>query len=454
MGDSSGPAAGGVPPPVLLVVASGRSLALKAQSLNVQPGCQASIDITIMSTFTLATSSAPNSNPAPRKMSAARFACIFSVLCAAVSLASSEPHTFNPFISMAPAGYPRATTLANGTRIATCEKGAAGIPRIVLLTSLDADSVWNVTAVIVEDATGVDPDLANGFPLELPSGRILVAYRHHTGPPSARVYRIAVSGSDNGGSTWSPLAIVWEGPIGVWEPFLYVPPGRPNIVRVAYSAELTNGGEQDIVQQESSDGGATWGARELVVHTPGSRNGMPGIAALPDGSLLAVFEGFWTGVWGAFTVNSVRSFDAGATWAQGLIVYAPPRGSGQNAGSPQVAVCAVGGVVRVVFMTSVLPAAPRAASRQAAAAGVFPSSGAWPDGAVLALSRASLDAANASAPLNFTGAALENVPLVTASAYWPSFLNDAAGLAVVYQDTAGDAAMTESSYCSSAGGTL
>lgn len=350
----------------------------------------------------------------------------------------------DPFISMAPAGYPRGLVLANGTRIATCEKADAssGAPRIVLLAALGpATEPWNVTATVVEDSSGVNPDLANGFPLELPGGRLLVAYRHHTGPASARVYRIAVSESSDGGYSWTALAIIWAGPVGVWEPFLFIPPGAA-AVRVAYSAEITNGGEQDIVQQESSDGGATWGPRKLIIHTPGSRNGMPGIALLPDSSLLAVFEGFWTGVWGAFTVNTVRSFDGGETWMQGEIVYAPPRGSGYNAGSPQVAVCPGSGAVRVVFMTSV-PAV------QSGSRGLAAAPQAWPNGATLALSSAALSRANASAPLNFSGSP-EYVPLVTPSAYWPSFLYASSGLAVVYQDANDDAALTEGIYCDGA----
>lgn len=351
----------------------------------------------------------------------------------------TQAGTNGSFISMAPAGYPRALLLANGTRVATCEKAdpSTGAPRIVLLAALgDVSEPWNTTATVVEDSSGVNPDLANGFPLELPGGQLLVAYRHHTGPASARVYRIALSASSDGGSSWSALAVIWAGPIGVWEPFLYVPPGAAaGVVRVAYSAELTNGGEQDIVQQESSDGGLTWGPRKLIVHTPRSRNGMPGIVLLPDASLLAVFEGFWTGVWGAFTVNAVRSFDGGVTWTQGEIVYAPPRGSGFNAGSPQVAVCPGSGAVRVVFMTSVPQTFPRLGPPQA-----------WPDGASLALSSSALSHTNSSAPLNFSGAPAY-VPLMTPSAYWPSFLYAGGGLAVVYQDTVGDAVQSMDAYC-------
>jgi hypothetical protein len=247
------------------------------------------------------------------------------VLCFAAS---------TPYISMAPAGYPRALRLSNGTDVATCEKADSSVPRIVFIAALNPGAPWPLSSVVVEDSTGIAPDLANGFPLELSDGSLLVAYRHHTGAPSDRVYRIAVSRSLDHGASWEFLAVIWEGPVGVWEPFLYTSPR--GALRVAYSAELTNGGEQDIVQQESSDNGTSWGARMLIVHTKNSRNGMPGIATAPDGSLIAVFEGFWTGKWGSFTVNSVRSFDDGITWEQGTIVFAPPVESGYNAGSPQV----------------------------------------------------------------------------------------------------------------------
>jgi hypothetical protein len=96
------------------------------------------------------------------------------------------------------------------------------------------------------------------------------------------VYRIALAASVDGGATWAPRAVVAEGPTGLWEPCLYLTSAGG--LRVAYSAELANGGEQDIVQRGSPDGGRTWGPPQVVAHTPGSRNGMPGVARLGDGS--------------------------------------------------------------------------------------------------------------------------------------------------------------------------
>ena len=366
-------------------------------------------------------------------------------------------------MSLAPAGYPRAITLANGSGVATCEKSdpVSGAPRIVLLSSIHPGQLWDVTATVVEDSSGINPDLANGFLLETVGGDLLVAYRHHTGPELARIYRIAISRSTNGGLTWEALSVVWQGSVGVWEPFLYAVPGG---IRVAYSAEITNGGEQDIVQQESLDGGITWGPRMLIVHTPGSRNGMPGIAVLPDSSLIAVFEGFWTGVWGAFTVNCVRSFDGGVTWGQGEIVFAPPRNSGFNAGSPQASdsLCSIfrnrrvflvqqgsvdlqvsigiTGRINIVFMTSVPE--PYVATTLIPISRIAPTVSAWPNNASIALIGAYLDISNSSAPLNFTGVALSYVPLTTPTGYWPSFLSSGSSLSVVYQDALDNAAET------------
>jgi hypothetical protein len=339
-------------------------------------------------------------------------------------------------VAPAPAYYPRATVTASGEALAVVERPNAAMPhRLGLLrrTSLSPET-W-MDAATVESDTRSGVDLANGFLWqERTGGALLCAYRHHTdvGTPAV-VYRIALSSSADEGVTWTPLANITQGPIGVWEPLLFsTPTDPPGTVRVLYSAELTNGGEQDIVQQTSRDGGATWGAVDSRVHTAGSRNGMPGVAVGPDGSLVLVFEGFWSGQWGHFTVNSVRSFDGGVTWVQPQIVHAPSLTATCNgvpccAGSPQIGQC--GSSVAVVYM-----------SNEDHPGGGQPVP--WPGGAGVGLITASFSSTNVSAPLEWAASPPSFPPLLSPSALWPSIFTDGPYLRLAYQTNGGAAALS------------
>jgi hypothetical protein len=275
-------------------------------------------------------------------------------------------------------------------------------------------------------------DLANGHLLQLPNGTLLCAYRHHDGAAPKRVFRIQVSCSHDFGRSWALADTVIEGALGVWEPFLFFAVGA---VQIAYSAELPAVGgraEQDIVFQTSTSGGCGWGPVASRVHTDGSRNGMPGVVALPDGSLLVLFEGFWSGVWGAYTVNSARSFDGGGTWVQRRVVHAPPAPAQANAGSPQAAACP--GKACAVFMTD---------------EGGAPGGAQWPAGAHAGLLCAPLDAANVSAPIDWAaGGAPATVPAETPTVFWPSFfVAGPQGASVAYQGDDGAAYVSTDNAC-------
>jgi hypothetical protein len=328
------------------------------------------------------------------------------------------------------------------------------------------------------------PDLANpqllvlgSASVDAPPPTLLCAYRHHTGAAGGpRTFRIAVSASTDGGLTWAPRSLVTQGSLGAWEPFLFtLPPsddgstpvfnrtGSSYTVYVAYAAELPATGspprqEQDIVVRASTDGGFTWGPDELSrIHTPGSRNGMPGIAALSDGSLVAVFEGFWgPGGWGAYTVNSARSFDNGKTWPQRAVVHAPVNSS-YNSGSPQVAACTGSGGTGSKSRTSTgtSSTSSTSTSTRAVACAVYMSDEpaasdvtlpAWPSGAHVAAQCAILDAANSSAPLVWDAAPVRTVATATPTAFWPGLVVDGTApdepLQVTYQDAHSGADVT------------
>jgi hypothetical protein len=204
-------------------------------------------------------------------------------------------------------------------------------------------------------------------------------YRHHvpregSGSNGIR-YAIEISYSDTEGKSWTEYVKtpggrdVIHGPVGMWEPFLWPPvaaeprrdPPGGDAIWCAYSAEITNGGRQNIVWQKSLTQGRTWSsAPQMISYGPDhdSRDGMPGITRLADGSLLVVFEGFWE--WDAhnstqqhhFSVQARRSFTNGASWTGGEVIFSPPKtAKGINAGAPQVVTSPSTGEVFVSFMT-------------------------------------------------------------------------------------------------------
>jgi len=322
--------------------------------------------------------------------------------------------------------YPRATLLNGlaGPAVATVATPTATEKRITLLTRVtlaNGTLVWNATGTVVSD---VDPtaDLDNGIPFQRATdNNLLVAYRHHDGNGTGRVYRIQVSLSVNAGMQWSPLATIVSGPTGVWEPFLFN--NQDGNLTVAYSAELTNGGEQDIVFQRSPDGGASWTPVMSRIHAAGCRNGMPGVTRAADGTLFVIFEQL-TFATNQFTVQSMRSFDDGLTWTQAATVYAPPQP--YDAGSPQIILCPVIARLQAVYMTN-QPWDNEEEEGGEVAAGARGARLSWPDGAHLELRSTYLNGDNFSAPVtwNSSRAAL---PLATPTAYWPGFVLDISGV--------------------------
>ena len=141
-------------------------------------------------------------------------------------------------------------------------------------------------------------DINNVFPLQLENGRILYAYRNHDRVESDGHYtwfRISISYSDDGGSSFKYLSTVDERPprpegaSGLWEPFLRV--AKDGSIQCYYSTE-NNNGDQDGFMKYSKDGGKTWSP---FVHVSGgdrvSRDGMIGVAPIDnDGNLMYVLR--------------------------------------------------------------------------------------------------------------------------------------------------------------------
>jgi len=269
------------------------------------------------------------------------------IICAVVGL---ENIPFGNEISL-PGGSPRFVNYKNATGnmvVVGYEAVAGSLKEIV--TELSHDGIhWGPPLVVVQD-TSATTDLANPNLYQLPNGRLLCSFRHHTIQPNKpTIYRIEVCYTDNM-DHWTFLGTVdaysTSAKTGIWEPFLFQVPNSNNLY-CAYAKELSSG-EQNIVARISTDGGANWGSEFIISHTANSRDGMPTVTTLNDGSLLAVFEGWWAGTRGKFTVNSRRSFDQGRTWTQPQVIHQSP--GSHNSGAPWATKIENGSLV-VAFMT-------------------------------------------------------------------------------------------------------
>ncbi len=221
---------------------------------------------------------------------------------------------------------PRAVRLADGRLLGTFGGSDAGMPVTRLVLSSDNGRSWSDLGIA---STGLlDEDMGNAFPLQLPSGRLLVAVRHHTyntpGDISQGTYRIRVRYSDDLGVTWNQLSEVEinqgsKQSAGIWEPFLYL--ASDGSLHVYYAKEWKGNNDQDIVMRRSMDGGLTWGPIVTVATQSGRRDGMPSVARLADGSLMAVFESLPNGA-GIARIDRIISTDNGSTWGSRAPIYA------------------------------------------------------------------------------------------------------------------------------------
>ncbi|KAI3327224.1 glycoside hydrolase family 93 protein [Xylariaceae sp. AK1471] len=243
--------------------------------------------------------------------------------------------------------YIRVTSVNDGSLIAgyAATDGTQHVLRTA--RSTDGGQSWNYQGEVYR-ADKTTHDLDNAFPLQLPSGRILYAYRNHDRPSSQYTYyRITVSYSDDGGKTFRYLSTVAQraasGINGLWEPFLRV--ANDGSLQCYYSAE-NSATDQDGLMRQSSDGGLTWSS-PITISGAGltSRDGMIGVAKIDgNGNLMAVFENTEDV---RFSIDYVRSHDDGRSWGERGRLYTAAN-NGQ-AIAPQI--CNVGGTLVASFMT-------------------------------------------------------------------------------------------------------
>ncbi|RDW63634.1 hypothetical protein BP6252_11179 [Coleophoma cylindrospora] len=248
--------------------------------------------------------------------------------------------------------YPRANYLANGHILGayTAFPPATGVQQLTLVTSTDQGASWHLTGTAATRPVN-EASLDNPYPLQLPSGEILLAYRNHDKDEQNNwtTYRITISRSRDLGLTWEFLSepVVIDARCstnGAWEPFLRNT--KDGTLELYYSQELKHD-DQDNVLLVSADGGLTWHHEKPIsgAQRKSSRDGMVGVVEVSEGSLLAVYESNDRG--GCFSVYSSSSSNHGETWDDRRPVYIPP--PGRNAGAPQV--IKVGDTLVVSFMT-------------------------------------------------------------------------------------------------------
>ncbi len=207
---------------------------------------------------------------------------------------------------------------------------------------------WQALGSVVSGPSNAN-DIDNPYILQLPSGKVLCAFRNHSKNPSTGAYtyfRITISVSSDQGKTWTYLstASADSGPVnGNWEPFLR---NAQAGLQIYYSRE-NSAQDQDTLERFSTDDGATWSAPQTISGTGiTSRDGMTGVTTISGTTLIAVFETESTGL---FTIASITSTDDGKTWGDRKTVYTPDSNF-TSAGAPQI--ITVGGTLVVSFQTN------------------------------------------------------------------------------------------------------
>ena len=246
--------------------------------------------------------------------------------------------------------YPRANKLSDGSILGVYTAFSGGNNIITTVRSLNGGRSWQSWGIVTQGASNAN-DIDNPYVLQLPSGRVLCAFRNHSKDPNTGAYtffRITICYSDDMGKTWSYLSQPASdpGPVnGNWEPFLRYDTTRGTL-QLYYSRE-NSASDQDTLERFSTDNGQTWSAAQTISGAGiTSRDGMTGVATISGTTLMAVFESETNGY---FTINAITSSDNGVTWGGRKTIYTPIAPN-TSAGAPQI--INVGGTLAVSFQTN------------------------------------------------------------------------------------------------------
>ncbi|KAK4165600.1 glycoside hydrolase family 93 protein [Cladorrhinum sp. PSN259] len=268
--------------------------------------------------------------------------------------------------------YIRANRLFNTTNqlIAGYATADDNSKALMASVSLDGGRSWSFRGEVTRVGNPWDHDLDNAFPLQLPSGRILFAFRNHDLHRGRYTwYRITVCASDDDGRTWKLQSHVEERKAaagdhmrnGLWEPFMRVAADGA-VVQLYYSASVTSRSQYNVMRY-SRDGGRTWSGKKIdVSHGPDfwsnnwkdlSRDGMISIAPRTGkpGELIAIMESTMAETM-TYSITTIESDDDGWKWRHNTsdrsLIYAAH--AKKNAGAPGI--INVGGTLVASFMTN------------------------------------------------------------------------------------------------------
>ena len=253
-------------------------------------------------------------------------------------------------------GYARMTTLPDGDL--ACVYTSGGYVRYC--TSADEGITWSAPTNVIKiesTPTGQKMVLANANIVVMKNGAYMVAFRAHTGGPvgefTSFYSSIRYCISRDKGVTWSEDIIVVENNhvggefTGFWEPhMLYVKDGK---LAMYYAADCLGGTavgypfindiekQQHIVlhlyDEETKQFGEPIIASNGIDH--GSRDGMPSVCELADGTFAMVIESSSYRPRNAFIIQMLFSED-GIKWSEPKNIWIP-KSEGHYAGAPFVA---------------------------------------------------------------------------------------------------------------------
>lgn len=170
-----------------------------------------------------------------------------------------------------PGTYPRANSLSGSSLPAGSIIGAYtafqdGNNALKIVMSTGSGATWTAVGEVTRGPSNAN-DIDNPYVLQLPSGRVLCAFRNHSKDPSTGAYtyfRITVTYSDDLGKTWNYLSTPASDPGAVngnWEPFLRN--AQDGSLQLYYSRE-NSAADQDTLERFSTDGGKTWTTAKTI----------------------------------------------------------------------------------------------------------------------------------------------------------------------------------------------
>lgn len=187
--------------------------------------------------------------------------------------------------------YMRAAKLENNDILGVYTVIDDSVATIRTVRSSDGAKSWESLGSVSKGPSSTS-DIDNAFPLELPDGRLLVAFRNHNKEEGTQNsftwYRITLCESTDGGKTWRYVSQIAErqatGSNGLWEPFLRL--AEDGSLQAYYSLEHSSN-DQSNVMKTSKDGGKTWSNLVQVSGTDAdARDGMVGVADTGNDTLM------------------------------------------------------------------------------------------------------------------------------------------------------------------------